>query len=417
MMEISSKTQQLVTMLLDHEVFSTTALDHILEQYNAVGGRFADFLLDTKLLGEGDLLRMYANVGFGLANLEMLENIPQQVTQQLSANLSYLHKAIPFREHGNQLDVAFLEPPEANTLQTMKGFAGREVRVFLAGREILTWAIAKHYPELLQTPASKEMLFDPLEDRIGQRLVRSGHLTKAQLQEALFERTPGKAGRTGEVLLRMGYVSEDDVYRALAEQVQLPFVQLPKAFEIPREVLVLLSQSEARRFQCVPFAESEMEIRMLTCEPHSIDEVQKLFDRRIVWSVTTPSNLKNLVSKLVDHFHPVFNIMIAQGLLRFEQRAQIHARVLRGVELDVAILEAGIAPEDLQQAKAVLSQVQLIPVVGAWEGKIDLVEPLIEMPNSNTQQKQQELDAFVRKIVREELERFRASILSELQQT
>lgn len=349
MVELSAKTQQLVTLLIDSDVFSTTALDHILEQYAVIGGRFADFLLDSKLLGEGELLRLYANAGYGLANLEMLEAIAPNVKQQLSANLAYLHKAIPFAENGKQLDVAFLEPPEAATLQTMKGFAGREVRVFLAAREVLGWAIAKHYPELLQTPANKDTLLDPLEDRIGHRLIRSGRLTKAQLNEALLERTPGKAGRTGEVLLRMGYVSEEDVYRTLAEQLQVPFVQLPKTYEIPKEVALLFSKAEAYKYQCVPFSANELEIGMLTCEPPFVEAVELLFERRIVWNVTTPGDLKHLIWGLENNFDPLCNLLLGQGLLRLEQRAQCHLRVRGGERLEDVLFHLGIAESDLQK--------------------------------------------------------------------
>jgi type IV pilus assembly protein PilB len=402
MIELSATTQHLVTLLLREEVFSTTALDHILEQQQRVGGRLADFLLDSRLLSEADLLRLYANDGYGLANLETLEQIQSNVARILSANLAYLHKALPFKENGKTLDVAFLEPPEAATLQTMKGLAGREIRIFLAPREILNWAIAKHYPELLQQPADKDTLFDPLENRIGHRLIKSGLLTKAQLNEALLERTPGKAGRTGEVLLRMGYISEEDLYRTLADQLAMPFAVLPKSFVIPPEVAALFSKADALRHQSVPIAAAETQITMLTCEPNLQETVEPLFERKLVWKLTTPSHLKQLMFQLENEFDPLCNLLVTLGYLRLEQRAQAHLKTTAGENLEAVLLEIGVTEANLINAKNSLPREQVIPLVRPWEGMFDLIEPPSEAPNPYAH-----LESLLRRIVREELERFR----------
>jgi hypothetical protein len=400
MLELSATTQHLVTLLLREEVFSTTALDHILEQQQLLGGRLADFLLDARLLSEADLLRLYANDGYGLANLETLEHIEPRVARQLSANLAYLHKALPFRENGNTLDVAFLEPPEPATIQTMKGLAGREIRIFLAPREILSWAIAKHYPELLQKPGDKDALFDPLENRIGHRLIKSGLLTKAQLNEALLERTPGKAGRTGEVLLRMGYVTEEDLYRTLAEQLGMAFAVLPKSFGIPPQVAALFSKADALRFQSVPIAADDSQITMLTSEPNMETLVEPLFERTLLWKLTTPSHLKSLMFQLENDFDPLCNLLVAQGHLRLEQRAQCHLRASSGEDLETVLLEVGVNELHLSQAKNSLPSEQVIPLVRPWEGMIDLFEVPTETPLPP-----ENLETLLRRIVREELER------------
>jgi Type II secretion system (T2SS), protein E, N-terminal domain len=402
MTQLSATIQHLVTLLLREEVFSTTALDHILEQHQRTGGRLADFLLDSRLLSEADLLRLYANDGYGLANLETLENIETEVVRILSANLAYLHKALPFKEHGNTLDVAFLEPPESATLQTMKGLAGREIRIFLAPREILHWAITKHYPELLQKPVNKDSLFDPLENRIGHRLIKSGLLTKAQLNEALLERTPGKAGRTGEVLLRMGYITEEDLYRTLAEQLAMPFAVLPKNFAIPPEVAALFSKADALRHQSVPIAADPATITMLTCEPNVQADVQPLFERKLLWKLTPPSHLKTLMFQLENEFDPLCNLLVAQGHLRLEQRAQAQLQLGAGESLEAVLLAVGVKAADLERAKNSLPQEQVIPLVRPWEGMIDLFEPPSQTPNPYAH-----LESMLRRIVREELERFR----------
>ncbi|MGZ5350944.1 MAG: type II secretion system protein GspE, partial [Actinomycetota bacterium] len=61
--------------------------------------------------------------------------------------------------------------------------------------------------------------------QLGQILIELGYITQDQLEQALAEhqRTPKSLGR---VLIDLGMIKEGDLVRALAEQVGLEFVDL-----------------------------------------------------------------------------------------------------------------------------------------------------------------------------------------------
>ena len=59
---------------------------------------------------------------------------------------------------------------------------------------------------------------------IGEILIRNKAATTPQVDEALRKKE-GKE-RLGQALIRLGFVKEDDVLRALSEQTQIPYLDL-----------------------------------------------------------------------------------------------------------------------------------------------------------------------------------------------
>lgn len=88
--------------------------------------------------------------------------------------------------------------------------------------------------------------------RLGSILRRDGVISAEQLEEALA-RHQESGHRLGEVLLSLGYASDSQIGRALAEQIEVPFVDLE---EHPPGPLLLrrIPVEVARRLQVVPAA-------------------------------------------------------------------------------------------------------------------------------------------------------------------
>ena len=60
--------------------------------------------------------------------------------------------------------------------------------------------------------------------RLGESLVESGLITESQLDEALKRRlTSGE--RIGEALVGLGFISERDLLRTLAQDADIPFLE------------------------------------------------------------------------------------------------------------------------------------------------------------------------------------------------
>lgn len=85
---------------------------------------------------------------------------------------------------------------------------------------------------------------------LGALLLRDGTLTVEQLEQALRDKD-GSGKRLGEILVDRGYVTPTQVSRVLAEQHELPFIDLARE-TIDMGAAGLLSESLARRYNAIP---------------------------------------------------------------------------------------------------------------------------------------------------------------------
>ena len=85
---------------------------------------------------------------------------------------------------------------------------------------------------------------------LGALLLRDGALTVEQLESAVRERE-GSGKRLGEILVDRGCVTRTQIARVLAEQHELPFIDLARE-DIDMGAAGLLPESLARRFGAIP---------------------------------------------------------------------------------------------------------------------------------------------------------------------
>jgi hypothetical protein len=86
--------------------------------------------------------------------------------------------------------------------------------------------------------------------KLGERLVAAGAIEPAQLTEALEEQKCN-GGLLGMALVRMGFVDERTLVRALAGQLNLPVVRL-QGKEVSSEVLDLVPVEFVEKHRCLP---------------------------------------------------------------------------------------------------------------------------------------------------------------------
>ena len=92
--------------------------------------------------------------------------------------------------------------------------------------------------------------------KIGEILRQAGIIDEFQVNSALsYQRHWG--GRFGESLLRLGYLSEDKLQNYLAQQYNLPHIELFDR-KIPDNVLAYIPVEKAREFRVVPVERIEV---------------------------------------------------------------------------------------------------------------------------------------------------------------
>src|SRR5215210_7086916 len=88
--------------------------------------------------------------------------------------------------------------------------------------------------------------------KLGQLLVSRGWITVQQLTRALKAQQVA-GGRVGTCLLEMDALHEDQLLKALSEQLGVPPVNIDDLRGIPDEVRALIPDKIARRCRAIPF--------------------------------------------------------------------------------------------------------------------------------------------------------------------
>ncbi len=127
---------------------------------------------------------------------------------------------------------------------------------------------------------------------LGQLLVRGGHISPVQLDQALEEGS--KTGeRLGEVVVKRGWVTEDDVAHLLAEQWGLSYVDRASIW-FDANALARLSREDAQRLEALPTRIEDGRVVVAVAEPteHRLEALRKLLGDETVVIVVPKSALE-----------------------------------------------------------------------------------------------------------------------------
>jgi len=118
---------------------------------------------------------------------------------------------------------------------------------------------------------------------LGQLLLRKGIITQQQLEEALAIQRDTKKF-LGEILVENGYVSKNILLEALTEQGKANSIQLSKVKGIKPEVVRLIPEAIARRFEVLAISLSDDVLVVAMKDPTdivAIDTIKRITGKRI----------------------------------------------------------------------------------------------------------------------------------------
>ena len=112
--------------------------------------------------------------------------------------------------------------------------------------------------------------------RLGEVLLRSGAITADQLARALAQQKTEPIA-LGQLLIKLGYVSDDTLRQALGRQANVSFVDLDR-MEIDRSLARIINNNYARRHALVPIAQVKQTLTVCMDDPTSravIDDLKR----------------------------------------------------------------------------------------------------------------------------------------------
>src|SRR5690349_24999951 len=87
-------------------------------------------------------------------------------------------------------------------------------------------------------------------DKLGEILLREGLISQDQLKKALLEQK-NSGMRLGYTLVKLGFVEETEVTKMLARQYRMPAVDLSR-FEVDAKILKMIPPDLAMKYTVMP---------------------------------------------------------------------------------------------------------------------------------------------------------------------
>ncbi len=155
------------------------------------------------------------------------------------------------------------------------------------------------------SPYTDSSQIDPQQMQLGEILVHSKTVTKAQLAEALREQAADTRRKLGAILIAKGYVDEQGIAEVLAKQLGLPFEHL-SANAIEANAVAALPARLARLHKCVPLRIQNEHLCIAMSNPLdiiAIDEVEWATKRHISVVVATNTDVERAIEYCYNSQH------------------------------------------------------------------------------------------------------------------
>ncbi|MEW6244725.1 MAG: ATPase, T2SS/T4P/T4SS family [Bacillota bacterium] len=206
---------------------------------------------------------------------------------------------------------------------------------------------------------------DQFRDYIGKRLVNAGIITEAQLEEALriHNLKKGDKGLLGQTLVKMGFCTEEDIAKVVAERAGVPFVSL-EGYPIDPAAMATISADAAKRYRALPLAFSDDKLVVAMERP---TDILALDDLRIL----TGFDVRPVV---------VPDSELEEAIKRYSQAS---VGVEQSVEEEPQHLDTGVSPSEEPGDKPAVHLANLIIThavnAGASDVHIELYEKALRV--------------------------------------
>ena len=133
--------------------------------------------------------------------------------------------------------------------------------------------------------------------KLGQRLISAQIITEDQLNEAISQQRKNK-GRLGTNLIRLGYLTEEQLVTFLSRQYNVPAVNLSD-YKIDPSILKLIPLEIARKYLIMPVARVGATLTIVMADPSNvfaIDDVKFMTGYNVEVVVSGESSIGNVIA-------------------------------------------------------------------------------------------------------------------------
>src|SRR5580765_2813697 len=135
-------------------------------------------------------------------------------------------------------------------------------------------------------------------DKLGEILLREGLITQEQLKKALLEQK-NTGMRLGYTLVKLGFVEETEISKMLARQYRMPAVDLSR-FEVDPKIIKLLPPDVAIKHTVLPLKREGRTLTVAMADPTNqalIDDLKFITRYDLFPVIAGEYTLRSLIEK------------------------------------------------------------------------------------------------------------------------
>lgn len=132
--------------------------------------------------------------------------------------------------------------------------------------------------------------------RLGEILIEDGVLSKTHLEEALDQQKK-TGGLIGQILIKLGYISEEDLIAAVARQLKIPYLPLGN-YSVNTDAARQFTEDFCRKNQMIVFDQNDKNIFMCLGDPMNdfgISEASKKTGLKPQIFIATPTEVMSML--------------------------------------------------------------------------------------------------------------------------
>ena len=137
-----------------------------------------------------------------------------------------------------------------------------------------------------------------MSSRLGEILIKENLITSDQLRQAL-EHQKASGGRLGTCLMKLGFISDDEITGVLSRQYGVPSINL-KYYEVDSAVIKLIPQDTAIRYQIVPLSRVGSTLTIAMTDPTNVfamDDIKFMTGLNVEPVVVAEASVQAAVAK------------------------------------------------------------------------------------------------------------------------
>jgi len=136
--------------------------------------------------------------------------------------------------------------------------------------------------------------------RLGEVLIEKGIITQEQVEEAFVE-SKDNGTLIGEEIIRLGFASEEDVYKTLSEQLDIAYIDI-SSYELDPECVKLIPWGDIKKYKAIPIYKIGNSLTVATCQPLNMEAIE-VIETKTKMGVNAVFSTPSGIEKAIDqHF-------------------------------------------------------------------------------------------------------------------